>query len=62
MPSLRRWLKDGGYITNMTALPITGFQYGYLAESSKAKILFGPLQCQGQKQINENEMPCATLK
>ena len=55
LPQLDEWRYDGGFITNTTALPATGFTYQYLHETHQAKFAFGPLQCWGSKGISRKE-------
>ncbi len=56
------WMTDSGVITNKTALPITGFSYGYLSRGSRAKVSFGPLRCSGEREEEREGMTCASVK
>jgi hypothetical protein len=59
----RKWLSDGGHIDNKTALPITGFTYGFLSTGSKARVTIGALTCQGQQSdITEHNLSCSMLR
>jgi hypothetical protein len=60
LPQLDGWLRDGGFITNASALPVTAFQYGYLYEGHEAKISFGRLRCKGMKFFRGTS--CASMK
>jgi len=56
---------DEGRITDVAALPITGFVYGDLVyESQIAQIEIGRLKCRGQKQMEPKEITenCSNLK
>ena len=56
---------DSGIITNMSALPITGFKYGnFQFPSQTASISVGSLKCSGIKPIQLNEVysSCQNLK
>ena len=56
---------DSGLITNMSALPITGFRYGnFQIPSQSAAILIGNLKCSGIKNIPPRQIQssCQNLK
>ena len=56
---------DSGLITNMSALPITGFEYGKFQFSSQyAAIFIGNLKCSGSKRIVPNRVydSCKNMK
>ena len=56
---------DTGVITNMSALPITGFEYGKFQFSSQyAAISIGNLKCSGSRSVSPNEIydSCKNLK
>ena len=59
---LSEWRSDAGYITNMTALPVTAFQYGHLAASSRANVSVGRLVCEGQKVFQDAGTSCEALR
>ena len=57
--------QDTGTITNMTALPITGFHYGNLEYDSQIAIItVGRLKCRGKKDIKPEEIfnSCRSMK
>lgn len=39
-----------------------GFKYGYLSESSQAKVSFGPLVCSGTLETADGGTSCASIK
>ena len=50
---------------NATALPMMGFDYGFLPDAGdavKAKVSFGPLECTGQKELGPPGTSCASLR
>ncbi len=53
---------DSGAITNKTALPVTGFTYGYLSASSSARVSFGKLVCSGTGELSDEGTSCSALK
>jgi len=56
---------DNGTITDVSALPITGFVYGKMEYPSQfAAISIGRLQCQGMKKIETKDVTatCANMK
>ena len=57
---------DSGTITDMSALPITGFNYGDLLEypDQQAAITIGRLKCEGKKPLLPEEIntSCKNLK
>ena len=57
--------KDTGVITNMSALPITGFEYGNFQFSSQySAIHIGKLKCSGSRKISPRQIydSCKDLK
>lgn len=47
------WLEDSGVITNMTALPISAFNYGPMEyDTQEAMVRIGRLRCSGRTEIN----------
>merc|ERR1712106_11658 len=57
------WLQDSGLITNMTALPISAFNYGYMqSEYQEAKVKIGRLRCSGQVEMKPSPSTCNDLK
>ncbi len=46
----------------MTALPITGFNYGHLAPTSRASVRLGRMVCTGEKQFADRGQSCRALK
>ena len=57
------WLRDGGTITNSSALPISAVTYTNLPPASQAQFRVGPLICEGEK-VDENPpgTSCAALR
>ena len=56
---------DHGTISNVTALPITGFKYGYMEfPSQKASIEISRMKCKGAKKIEPDHLmdSCSNLK
>jgi len=58
----REWQSDIGLISNMSALPITSFNYGYMNEGSRAKISFGRLKCKGKTFPDVKGSSCQDLR
>merc|ERR1712142_37906 len=57
------WKEDLGYISNKTALPITGFYYGFLIyDVMEAMVEIGRLKCSGQAIYSETPNSCRDLK
>ena len=63
-PVVHRWLTDSGAITNASALPITGFLYGFLPEGghNRAKITVGRLKCWGEAPSGPPGSSCRALQ
>jgi hypothetical protein len=64
-PFLREWQTDAGRITNATALPVTGFRYGFLQAGgeSRARVTIGPLECSGEENLfGDPGSGCASLR
>jgi hypothetical protein len=54
------WQIDEGHVTNSTALPMTGFTYGFLQHQAKFSI--GPLECFGAKDFGDPRDSCVAMK
>lgn len=57
------WKQDLGYISNKTALPITGFNYGFLIyDVMEAMVQIGRLKCSGKAAYSSTPNSCRDLK